>query len=301
MADEKKVLKTNDEIDDAILYFFKDFHDSIQEKDLINLLHWDYHISDDTQIKRSLGRLWARDCLYRREDPLNRVYYRRKAGVKSKREIEENKNKIFLFTLICGQDDYEFYFDPENPFNYKGTLSTQASHTYSGTYHPESYTYTGISVGGVAAGEVKKNDAYVKSHQTYNGKGNLTYNEKVVDCVILDSKLVPFAVEAGILVSDQGIIKLRSDFTQSDLNTVMSNMGMGAYSQINLANLSAEKAPTMSNCSKIFQFLNKVMGGVFTPEAAEARKKQNKTNAIILFSVAAAIVLFFAIIICAVC
>lgn len=205
----------------------------------------------------------------------------------------EKPEKIFLFKLICGQNEFPFYFDTERPFKYAGTLATEMSYTYSGTYHPESYTYTGATVGGIHTGGWQKNEAHVQQHQTYSGKGNLTYNDKFVDSVVLASHLIPFAKEMGVPVSVAGIIKLRSDFTQYDFNTVMSNLGTDAYSQINRANASADKAPSMSTCNKVLKFLKKALDGDFTPEAAESKEKRNskRTKSLELFAAIAAIVI----------
>ena len=196
--------------------------------------------------------------------------------------------KIFLFTANCENDTKRDFSLDDKKIELQGEFWVSKSQNYSATYHPEKLVYTGATVGGVHTGGIHKEEAYVSSSGSYNGRGYIehfyydtTNTKKRVDSITLSDKLLKEAKKISAIADmiEGNVLLLKKPFSHEQMNVLQGAVSnYNAFSQVNIANMSTSMHLPYWKCVEAAKFLNKAILGEYNLEAKEISEqlKQKK-------------------------
>lgn len=202
-------------------------------------------------------------------------------------------NKILLFHIVSYGEKYPVYFDIDRII--KGErceFTVRSKEEFSAKYHPETITYTGVTIGGVHTGGFTKNEAHYSVSSKKTGRAELSFSDGkqsyTISEVIFSKNLQKIALrEIGHLFSDPGkngfhLYKKSGNFSESMyMNAMISG---NAIAQAGMLNSNLQNYATANTCSKVGRFLLQAIHGEFlTPEqkckAADILLSENESTA----------------------
>ena len=160
----------------------------------------------------------------------------------------------------CGRYDEStntFHLSERNEILSKMLKIKEAFH-YNVVYKPETYVYTGMSVGGISTGEVNKHGGYdYISSAKKTGKYQILFNGKSVDKIKLPRHLVDDAKNAGLgayITEDEINVKDFSNVRLDNTSLLNGNSSTSLmYYAVQKDMISAY--PTYEKCSEIINWL----------------------------------------------
>ncbi|MBE7002443.1 MAG: hypothetical protein E7421_07130 [Ruminococcaceae bacterium] len=187
--------------------------------------------------------------------------------------------KVLLFHYVSYGEKTPVYFDVQNIIDKKiGEFSVHPLQEYSAKFHPETITYTGVTVGGIHTGGFSKTEAHYTTKSKNTAYAELRYKENSTSLsspiseVIFSKELKQIALrEIGGLFNQPEkngyhlYKKSGSGFSESTYMNAISSGNMIA--QASLLNSSLANHVTADVCSKVGSFLLRAIHGEFlTPQ-----------------------------------
>jgi hypothetical protein len=202
--------------------------------------------------------------------------------------------KILLFHFNSLGEKIPIYFDVERFIKRKKCeFEVRPKEEFSAKFHPETITYTGVTVGGVHTGGFTRNEAHYSATSKKTGYADLYYREDSefhsVLGVTFSKELKEIALrEIGHLFVDpekKGFWLYRGSGKGFSESAYMSAMKSGnLIAQAGILNSDLSNYATIETCNQVGSFLLRAIYGEFlTPEqkceAAEILLAQNESTA----------------------
>lgn len=201
--------------------------------------------------------------------------------------------KILLFHIVSYGEKYPVYFDIDRIIKReKCEFTVRPKEEFSAKYHPETITYTGVTVGGVHTGGFTKNEAHYSASSKKTGYADLYFSDgerfHTVSEVIFSKDLQEIALrEIGHLFNNPQkngfrLVEESRNFSESVYMNAMKSGNLIA--QAGIINSNLQNHATIDTCSEVGRFLLQAIHGEFlTPEqkckAADILLAENESTA----------------------
>jgi hypothetical protein len=202
-------------------------------------------------------------------------------------------NKILLFHIVSYGEKHPVYFDLDRIIKRETCeFTVRPKEEFSAQYHPETITYTGVTVGGVHTGGFTKNEAYYSASSKKTGYAELSFKDgwlsHTISEVIFSKDLQGIALcEIGHLFNNpekNGFYLYKSSgiFSESMYYNAMRSRDLIAQSAIVNSNL--HNYASIDTCSEVGKFLMRAIRGEFLTseqrcEAVDILLAENETTA----------------------
>lgn len=144
----------------------------------------------------------------------------------------------------------------EKNFRFSYLIELKKHDIVSQHYVPESYIYTGMTVGGVSVGEINKTGDYYEAHLRKSDKGELHYDSTMIRTIVFDGDILSVAKNSSIgkYIEGDSIVLVKSVKPSAGTATLI-NAGKSVDAINNFAHDIAEAYRTYKECKEIFDWI----------------------------------------------